>query len=60
MKKGTGLGLFITDHAIRSHGGTVQAHDAAEGGVIIELTLPTRYAFPPLFPQTSHQTKGAA
>jgi len=54
---GTGLGLSITDRSIRSHGGFVQAHNAAEGGLIIELTLPARYAFPPLLPQRTHHTK---
>jgi signal transduction histidine kinase len=39
---GIGLGLSITERAVRGHGGTVQACNAAEGGLIIEIRLPTR------------------
>jgi signal transduction histidine kinase len=37
---GVGLGLAITDHAIRLYGGTVSARNAAPGGLIVELRLP--------------------
>jgi signal transduction histidine kinase len=38
---GAGLGLAITARAIQLHGGTVQAHNAATGGLIVELRLPS-------------------
>lgn len=38
---GVGLGLAITDHAIRLHGGTVSAHNSPSGGLIVELRLRT-------------------
>ena len=44
---GTGLGLSISDRTIRSHGGSVQALNAAEGGLIIEISLPVRGASAP-------------
>jgi two-component system sensor histidine kinase CpxA len=37
---GVGLGLAITDRAIRSHGGSVVAQNAAGGGLLVELRLP--------------------
>jgi two-component system sensor histidine kinase CpxA len=37
---GVGLGLAITDRAVRLHGGTVRAANRAEGGLIIEIRLP--------------------
>ena len=37
---GYGVGLAITDRAIRLHGGEVHAKNAAEGGFIVELWLP--------------------
>lgn len=37
---GVGLGLAITERAIRSHGGTVQAKNAEGGGLEIEMRLP--------------------
>jgi two-component system sensor histidine kinase CpxA len=37
---GVGLGLSITDRAVRGHGGTVQARNAADGGLSIEIRLP--------------------
>ena len=41
---GTGLGLSITDRVIRSHNGTVHAHNAPDGGLIVELSLPVQSA----------------
>ena len=40
---GTGLGLAITERAVRMHGGTVQAANAPEGGLAIEM----RFHLPP-------------
>lgn len=37
---GTGLGLSITERTIRLHGGTVQAANAADGGLLVNLHLP--------------------
>jgi signal transduction histidine kinase len=39
---GTGLGLAITERAIRLHGGTVSAGNAPDGGLVVELWLPSR------------------
>ncbi|MEJ7615402.1 MAG: ATP-binding protein [Pyrinomonadaceae bacterium] len=38
---GTGLGLAITARAVRLHGGTITAKNDAQGGLIVELRLPT-------------------
>ena len=37
---GSGLGLSITERAVRIHGGTVHAENCADGGLRIELRLP--------------------
>jgi two-component system, OmpR family, sensor histidine kinase CpxA len=37
---GYGVGLAITERAIRLHGGSVVARNAAEGGLIVEMRLP--------------------
>lgn len=37
---GVGLGLAITERAVRFHGGRVSAHNRAEGGLRIEIRLP--------------------
>jgi len=37
---GVGLGLAITDHAIRLHGGAVSRSKSPLGGLIVELRLP--------------------
>jgi len=39
---GSGLGLSITDRAIRAHGGSVYAHNAGDGGLVVEISLPTQ------------------
>lgn len=39
---GVGLGLAITERAIRSHGGTVRATNAPGGGLEIEMRLPCK------------------
>ncbi|MGB7926460.1 MAG: ATP-binding protein [Pyrinomonadaceae bacterium] len=42
---GHGLGLSITERAVRLHGGTVRASNAPGGGLIIEIRLPALTAF---------------
>jgi signal transduction histidine kinase len=37
---GAGLGLSITEAAVRFHGGMVQASNAPDGGLIVEIALP--------------------
>jgi two-component system, OmpR family, sensor histidine kinase CpxA len=37
---GSGLGLSITDRAVRLHGGSVSAINSPEGGLLIEMRLP--------------------
>lgn len=37
---GAGLGLAITQRAVQLHGGTVQARNHPEGGLVVELILP--------------------
>jgi len=37
---GTGIGLAITERAVRLHNGTVAAANAPDGGLIVEITLP--------------------
>jgi two-component system, OmpR family, sensor histidine kinase MtrB len=35
-----GLGLAITDQAIRLHGGSVRASNLPEGGLLVEMHIP--------------------
>ena len=37
---GVGLGLAITERAVRFHGGRVAAVNRAEGGLMVEIHLP--------------------
>ena len=37
---GVGLGLAITEQAVRLHGGSVEASNLAEGGLLVEIRLP--------------------
>jgi len=37
---GVGLGLAIAERAVRLHGGTIQASNRSEGGLMIEIRLP--------------------
>lgn len=37
---GVGLGLAITERAIRLHGGTVAVRNAEQGGLVVAITLP--------------------
>ena len=39
---GVGLGLAIAERAVRLHGGTIQASNRSEGGLMIEIRLPAR------------------
>ncbi len=38
---GNGLGLAIAERAITNHHGTIKAENASDGGLLIEITLPT-------------------
>ena len=42
---GTGLGLAITERAVRMHGGSVQATNAPDGGLSIEMRLDLNPSF---------------
>ena len=42
---GTGLGLAITERAVHMHGGSVQATNAADGGLAIEMRLDLNPSF---------------
>jgi len=46
LSGGVGLGLSITERAVRGHGGTVQARNGLDGGLIIEIRLPIRSSLP--------------
>jgi two-component system sensor histidine kinase CpxA len=37
---GTGIGLAITERAVRLHNGTVTAANAPDGGLVVEIVLP--------------------
>lgn len=41
---GMGIGLTITDRAVRLHGGQVSAKNAPDGGLIVEISLPAKNA----------------
>ena len=43
---GVGLGLAITDRAVRLHGGNVRAENRPEGGLMVEIRLPMEPAKP--------------
>ncbi|MBV9671130.1 MAG: HAMP domain-containing protein [Acidobacteriales bacterium] len=48
---GTGLGLAIASRAIALHNGTIEAHNATDGGMIVDIRLPlTTSAQPPRTP----------
>ena len=38
---GSGLGLSITERAVRLHGGKVKAKNCPDGGLLVELSLPS-------------------
>jgi two-component system sensor histidine kinase CpxA len=37
---GSGLGLSITDRAVRLHGGSIKAENCKDGGLVVELQFP--------------------
>ena len=43
---GVGLGLAITERAVRLHGGTVRAANRPEGGLMVEIRLPLDFEVP--------------
>jgi len=43
---GVGLGLTIAHRTIRLHGGTVLGANAPDGGLVVEISLPTRPGVP--------------
>jgi two-component system sensor histidine kinase CpxA len=43
---GVGLGLAITERAVRLHGGTVRAANRPEGGLMVEIRLPLNLTHP--------------
>jgi len=44
---GVGLGLAITERAVRLHGGTVRAANRPEGGLMVEIRLPLDFELTP-------------
>jgi two-component system, OmpR family, sensor histidine kinase CpxA len=38
--RGAGLGLAIAERVVRMHNGTIQAYNAREGGLVIDIQLP--------------------
>ena len=47
---GVGLGLAITERAVRLHGGTVRASNRPEGGLMVEIRLPIEASLQPPAP----------
>jgi two-component system sensor histidine kinase CpxA len=39
---GTGVGLAISDRAVRLHGGTLRAFNASGGGLVMEMEFPLK------------------
>jgi len=37
---GAGLGLAITERAVRAHGGSIRAENAPDGGLVVEMAIP--------------------
>jgi len=50
---GVGLGLAITERAVRLHGGTVRAANRPEGGLMVEIRLPLDFEIQPEPPARS-------
>ncbi len=59
--KGTGLGLSICYGIVKEHGGDITAHNAAEGGAVIEVRIPSVAAKsePEVVKATPRQHEGA-
>jgi two-component system sensor histidine kinase CpxA len=49
---GVGLGLAITDQAIRLHQGSVRASNLPEGGLLVEIRIPLQSAYGLRWPRT--------
>jgi signal transduction histidine kinase len=43
---GVGLGLAITDRAVRLHNGTVKAANRPNGGLVVEIRIPCLASLP--------------
>jgi two-component system sensor histidine kinase CpxA len=50
---GVGLGLAITDQAVRLHGGSVVASNLPEGGLLIEIRIPLQPGLPAIQSQAA-------
>ncbi len=53
---GVGLGLAITERAVRLHGGTVRASNRPEGGLMVEIRLPLDVEIQPKAPTSAPDT----
>jgi two-component system, OmpR family, sensor histidine kinase CpxA len=53
---GVGLGLAITERAVRLHGGSVRAANRAEGGLMVEIRLPLDGADSPVAETKAHES----
>ncbi|MBS1852968.1 MAG: HAMP domain-containing protein [Acidobacteria bacterium] len=53
---GVGLGLAITERAVRLHGGTVRAANRPQGGLMVEIRLPVAATTPPKPPKNEAET----
>jgi K+-sensing histidine kinase KdpD len=51
---GAGLGLSIAERAVRLHHGTINASNATDGGLIVEIRLPIDQAFLTFLPINPH------
>jgi len=58
MTGGVGLGLAITERAVRFHGGKVSAANRPEGGLVVEIRLPLISAVSPQPSAVSSQELG--
>jgi PAS domain S-box-containing protein len=45
-RDGLGLGLFITEHIVKAHGGSIHVNSSEGGGTIFTVRLPRRAAAP--------------